>query len=294
MNRISILDSGNSDCIIISAETQEGQKTIVIDGGLRDYNGKSVIRDYLRENSIGEIELLIVTHIHQDHHGGFSTLPNDLSIKKAILPYEDIVLSEQMKAHNGESLHIPYYHELYEYLVRQNTAIRLMSDCCGETFRFGDVELKCLFPKKASDLILPKILSSMSDESLDQREAIEVYQAFKEANKNAESAIWLLSCRGRNIAFLPGDSVASVQKSVLDDVGDPPVILKLTHHGLKFKKLEYYDEDLISSLNPQYVVVTNDLVKEKYSTTVADCASACCGIGVTPYYTVNGTFNYEF
>jgi len=300
MHKIRILDSGDSDCIVITADTPDGPKTIVIDGGDKDYGGKMVLRDHLRENNVSQIDLMIVTHLHQDHHGGFANIVGEVAIREAILPYGDIALSRNISVLYSGSIHIPYYHILYEHLVKMGADIQLVTDCCGETYRFGDVSLKCLFPRKPSDLRIPESIPSLCDESLDEAQAAEVFGRFKEISINGDSSIWLLACRGRNIAFLPGDSTAAVQKSALiaarnaGEAWEAPVIYKMTHHGLKFKRLSYYDKEFIDELNPRYVVVTNDLVREKYATIEEDCLEACSGIRVTPYYTYNGTFEYEF
>ena len=294
MNNISILATGSSDCIVITAGAPDGRKTIVMDGATKEYNGKPVLLEHLRRNGIAQIDLLIVTHLHQDHHGGFTNLIGEIAIKKAILPYGDIVLSAFMNEHYKSSWHYVHYHEMYAYLASQNTEIRQITDCCGETFGYGDISLKCLYPRKASDLTIPAILPAMCDDSLDAEAAMDVYLKFKDEHINSESSIWLLSCNGKNIAFLPGDSIAAIQKSVLEEVGGAPDILKMTHHGLKFKRVEYFNEELINALNPKHVVVTNDLVREKYAASAEDCADACRGIGVTPYFTLNGPFSYDF
>ena len=294
MNNISILETGSSDCIVITADTDDGQKTIVMDGATKEYNGRAVLLEYLRERGIAQIDLMIVTHLHQDHHGGFTNLIGEIAIKKAVMPFGDIVLSDYMNEHYKSSWHYAYYHELYAYLVSQKAEIRQVTDCCGETLRYGGVSLKCLYPRNKHDLAIPAILPQMCDNSLNEEQAAEVFERFKDEHINSESSIWLITCNGRCIALLPGDSIAAVQQSVLSDVPEPPEIYKMTHHGLMYKRVEYYNRELMNTLRPRRVVVTNDLVREKYATTADDCAEACSGIGVTPYYTKDGVFSYDF
>lgn len=83
---IVLIDVGQGDAIHI--RTPEG-KNILIDGGgsvmkERDV-GKDILYPYFMKNGVGKIDLAIITHLHEDHYGGVSSLSKLLPVKKAAL-----------------------------------------------------------------------------------------------------------------------------------------------------------------------------------------------------------------
>lgn len=72
------IDVGQGDCILI----QFNDKSILIDGGTQDMGPR--VEEYLRSQNITGLDLLILTHPHDDHIGGLITVLEDLPVKKAI------------------------------------------------------------------------------------------------------------------------------------------------------------------------------------------------------------------
>lgn len=76
---VHFIDVGQGDCILI--KTPEN-KTILIDGGTPKSGDKIV--DFLKEQQIQQINLLIVTHPDIDHIGGLSTVINSTKIDQIL------------------------------------------------------------------------------------------------------------------------------------------------------------------------------------------------------------------
>ena len=68
---ITFLDVGQGDCIIIRTPMK---KTILIDGGGSPFGtydvGEMILVPYLLKNGINKVDLMIVSHVHDDHIGG--------------------------------------------------------------------------------------------------------------------------------------------------------------------------------------------------------------------------------
>ena len=75
------VDVGQGDCLHI--KTPSG-KNILIDGGgsLERDVGKEVLLPYLLRNRITSIDLVVVTHLHEDHYGGIRSLSGLLPVSR--------------------------------------------------------------------------------------------------------------------------------------------------------------------------------------------------------------------
>ncbi|WP_217607182.1 ComEC/Rec2 family competence protein [Chitinophaga sp. GbtcB8] len=80
---IKFLPAFNGDCILISFEHKGGKKNILIDGGIpRTYlrHLKPTLEELVQNEE--NIDLLIVTHIDDDHIGGIKELYQDTKLNK--------------------------------------------------------------------------------------------------------------------------------------------------------------------------------------------------------------------
>jgi competence protein ComEC len=82
--RITYLYVGQGDCTLL--ETPDGS-TILIDCGTKEFkynSGESTIMPYLKRRGIEQIDLLILTHLHNDHIGGIESVLKNFKVKKII------------------------------------------------------------------------------------------------------------------------------------------------------------------------------------------------------------------
>lgn len=81
-----VLDVGQGDAILMHAPNG---KTILIDTGLRFGGkdmGKDVIIPYLNYRNWPEIDILVLTHPHNDHIGGAQSLIENIDVGKVLMP----------------------------------------------------------------------------------------------------------------------------------------------------------------------------------------------------------------
>ncbi len=72
------IDVGQGDSILI----QFKEKSLLIDGGPLEKGPR--VEEYLRRHNITHLDLLILTHPHDDHIGGLIAVLEDLPVKKAM------------------------------------------------------------------------------------------------------------------------------------------------------------------------------------------------------------------
>lgn len=96
MSELHILNVGRADCSILLLDTEEGRKTVVLDGGGVCFLGRRPLLEFLEARGIGEIDLLILTHLHQDHFGGFYQLIDRIFVKQLVAPCGDLVFCEKV------------------------------------------------------------------------------------------------------------------------------------------------------------------------------------------------------
>lgn len=86
-----MLDVGQGDGLVVHTPNN---KTMIVDAGLRFGGkdvGKDVISPYLRSKGIKDIDLLVLSHPHNDHIGGAQYLIENYTVKRVLMqdiPYE--------------------------------------------------------------------------------------------------------------------------------------------------------------------------------------------------------------
>ncbi|GAV22030.1 DNA internalization-related competence protein ComEC/Rec2 [Carboxydothermus pertinax] len=122
---------GQGDAAVI--HTWRG-RTVVVDTGPKNENydaGKKILA-YLRQSGTGVIDLLVLTHPHNDHYGGAQTLIKSARVKALLIsPY----LGEE-----------PEYRELLNFL--QLRKIKIYYAKTTEIVKIDDVTLQILGPEK--------------------------------------------------------------------------------------------------------------------------------------------------
>ncbi|KAB3530727.1 ComEC/Rec2 family competence protein [Alkaliphilus serpentinus] len=98
--KVHVLDVGQGDSILI---TTPENKAVLIDGGQPQYG--PYIVDYLEDQGVDTIDILIATHPHADHIGGLKDVIEALEIKEMIMPkvshtsktFEELLLTIESK-----------------------------------------------------------------------------------------------------------------------------------------------------------------------------------------------------
>ena len=122
---ITIVDVQHGDCILI---TEPNGHAMMIDTGLSEH--RDDVSSALKEAGVKSLDLLILTHPHNDHIG------NAVWVMKH---YDVSVVYQIDRAHDSDT-----YRELEQYLTTSGMDVKIAK--AGETFSFGDAACRFIGP----------------------------------------------------------------------------------------------------------------------------------------------------
>jgi len=120
---ITAIDVGQGDAVLVSHESY----AVLIDGGRLADPGA----DYLRDNGISNIHLIVATHAHADHIGGLVGVLNRKDVDKVL--------------YNGQT-HTTLTFERFIDAILDSDAV-YHEPKRGESFEFGEMEIQILHPE---------------------------------------------------------------------------------------------------------------------------------------------------
>jgi len=133
--QVTFVDVGQGDCIFIRTPDE---KNILIDAGGRPAaspgvfdTGEDVVVPFLLKNGINRIDLMVMSHAHDDHIGGLMGVLKNIPVK-AFMEYPPSVPSRN-------------YEELKKLITQKR--IRIIRATAGQSYRIGRfVTVDVLFP----------------------------------------------------------------------------------------------------------------------------------------------------
>lgn len=192
--KITFLNVGQGDCTLI--QTPEN-KNILIDCGPSAYNydaGEKIVAPYLKRNDISIIDILILTHNHNDHAGGVTYLLKNFEVKNILTNYDD------------------YNLYLENFLKEKNISYDKLH--CGDNIKVDDLNIYLLYPvvpeKNGNPLVMKlkykntNILLAGDISKDDEERLVEYYGNFLNTNilkvshhgsKNSSSPEFLITCQ---------------------------------------------------------------------------------------------------
>lgn len=194
--RVTFLDIGQGDCTLI--QTPEN-KTILVDCGMisQNYNsGERTIGPYLIRNGISKIDLLIITHLHNDHTGGVNYLLQNFNIGCIIESGQKTFTSFSKTTDSLVSAK-----NIYRKVIRTGDVIKDLND----------IRLYFLLP----------------DENFVNNEGVTAGD-----NLNNGSVVFLLKYKESKLLFT-GDTESEGEKFLYKTYNDflKSDVLKVAHHG---------------------------------------------------------------
>lgn len=302
---IKFLKAYNGDCILISFKDAIGKKrNILIDGGmpstyinLKNKKGKSedgelkfFIDSLHKKNGDEKIDLLILTHVDEDHIGGilrwFERDEKALDlienvwfnsgrlIKEKLETRSDVDYDNSIEFSDDKSINtsIKQGVKFEDYIESKPNLWKRELIKSGDKFSVLGVEFQILSP---SVINLQSLLNKWAkeqpgsldttakidyDKSLNEHIALDTHYEQDDSVHNASSISFIISVNDKNFLFL-GDSFASVIIESLKALGYNDTdnqlrleLVKLSHHGSQYNN----STELLSMLNcNKYVISTN-------------------------------------
>lgn len=124
--KVHYINVGQGDAILI----QQGKYNMLIDAG--DNSQGEIVKAYLRKEKVKEIDIVIGTHVHEDHIGGMDDVINSFNISKIYFP-----------RHTSTTI---IFNDFINAVINKN--LKLTVGKMGESFSFGNARATILAPVK--------------------------------------------------------------------------------------------------------------------------------------------------
>ncbi len=261
--KLRFLNVGYGESILLTAQQSDGSAfTMLIDGGSgedAEYAGfPARIRaaDALKELGLSRLDVVLNTHIHEDHTCGLARVVSEFEIGE----YWCCALPEGHEAW-------PELPSAIVTLPRSDKSLRALNEHRRMLQRFRSSGTPVRQLRQGTELTLPveglsiSVLGPSGDEATEMLERIERLYAEQELeakkellldvdkNMNNHSVMLMLDCRGTKV-LLPGDTNCAGYDHL------PPQALradvfKVGHHGQR----DGADEALVQAVSPRVLVV---------------------------------------
>ncbi len=184
--RVDFLDVGQGDAALI---TMPDGTTLLVDGGGRPFErasrsiGEAVVSEYLWWHGFDRIDYVLATHADADHIDGLNDVVRNFTVNSALVgraPSNDPEFAKFSQSLNGTKLQIIH---------------------AGDVIRFGEVELRVLWPPPGAD------------------------------SENDDSLVLKLRFRNRSI-LLTGDIEKKAEAALMTIAAElQSDVVKVAHHG---------------------------------------------------------------
>jgi len=221
---------------------------------------------WMNRNRIDQLDLMILTHIHEDHVNGLLDIARVKSVRVAILPYEPFeLISEEIVRDYGDDLAkrvfqmLASYLELIRLLQQQGTDIRWRSrygsSDQSELWSEEGVILSHLYPwvedpQPAYELLM----EVMAEDTLfgSETERMEALKRFF-ALSNDDSSIYRVNFIDEpdNSILLGGDQLEAGWERLAQRMDIRSRIWKVSHHGLS----DGFNSRILGWIQPKHCII---------------------------------------
>ena len=207
--RIDFLDVGQGDAALV---TMPDGTTLLVDGGGNTNDtsrrvGETVVSEYLWWRGLSEIDYVLPTHADADHIEGLNDVLKNFSVRSALIartPVDD-----------------PEFTKFTETLRETTTHLETIQE--GDSIRFGEVEMKVLWPPAGGN-----------------------------TSSNDYSIVLRIQFGERSI-LLTGDIEKAAERSLLASQQQLKAdVVKVPHHGSKTSSTDGF----VSATKPTFAVIS--------------------------------------
>lgn len=279
--RITFINVGNGDAILVECPSEKGRFTMLIDGGSGEpeeyednHTGRIRAADFLERVGVDHLDLLVNTHIHEDHTCGLLPVVEKWVPRQFWQPYalsfanRRVFFDEKIvkKESTGKFLAaLQAYQKLCDVIIRRGGSIcQIVGNdvpiplCSGLKARVLGPGIREIrermehFERLYSTAKMREKLEAgegISEEKEQELTAEELRQLeWLDEHMNNSSIQMILKCSGRKI-LLVGDAEASdcdyEEREIKAD------IFKVGHHGQK----NGLNKKLLYAVSPRYTVI---------------------------------------
>ncbi|HAG52390.1 MAG TPA: hypothetical protein DCL21_01225 [Alphaproteobacteria bacterium] len=258
---LTTLTESNADSFLLTFRSQNQNKHILIDGGLKR-DGRQAIK--LIENIFeqGEIiDLVVLTHVDIDHINGLLSLfennkVNADNVGLVLFNVPNSIVETELIKDKKTQCGYKEGNQLLELIIKKG--INFTQAVEGDKFSLGgEITIDILAPTKSAleldhENWLKTHIGHDEDEDYDKEKLIEEKHKEDIKPQNLSSIVCLITCDEKKMLFC-GDSTPS--QILKNGLGETPVdILKIPHHGSKYN----INRELITSFpSKRYLIPGN-------------------------------------
>lgn len=264
--RVTFINVGYGEAILIELNNQEGTGnpyTIMVDGGsnnafeFKGFPQRIRASDYLKKKGFKRIDLLINTHIHEDHTCGLWDIINQVEVGELWCNYEipagyrGVFITAEPDAAESQSMFVSAvnsYNEIYFALKRKGIPIRQIYGVKQGILLQGGLSVDILGPSEEDYKLLQDKMNHMYSlpEGGKKSEAVAELDAWM----NMVSIMLRFYYNGVKL-FLPSD----VKSNGYGHLKNPKNLLeadifKAAHHG----QIDGISDELAGFISPEIVI----------------------------------------
>lgn len=258
MLQVDFINVGDGDAILLQDFAPETPYRMLVDcgRGLIEYHSGSRQQyavNFLMRRGIRELDLLVITHMHNDHFGGCLSLLPCLRIKQAVVGFLHTASErtriepypELDKSVNNFCAQVDLYCDSLEALRRHRCTVSLPPE--GRMQATKGLSLRFTYADRAAAEAQNRLCGRL----LKGEKPLFPLVSEAAARCNNTSLVVEAGYAGRRI-LLPGDAYAAA----LERLDLPPCdLLKVSHHG----DGKAVSAGLLERLRPQAAVISCDL-----------------------------------
>ena len=261
--RMSVINVGYGDAILM--EMTDGF-TILLDGGSsldEEFAGDPFrIRsiDYLKKQGISQIDLLLISHIHEDHVCGLEQVVKEIPVGRIGIPYPVEVFTDKTdyQADDAAPRNVHLYTKslnVFQWILKYASENHIPVDTwkAGQELVRKEAGLRIYFlaPNEHVLISYTELLNQLHKNGEDIRKATE-FLTILDAMSNATSFLLRIEVDG-GVVLSAADNVPSGWKEVPSFMLENVNVLKLPHHGQK----DAVDMELMKDMRLSYVITTS-------------------------------------
>ncbi len=259
--KVSFINVGYGEAILIESSSGKESFNMIIDGGSNmdseyenNYTGRIKLLDYLIKADIDHIDIMVISHIHEDHLCGLLNAAKYFRPKEL---WQSIPKNIYKKLNDFPNFRITNPDRI-KFAVSLNDWVKLQTlvEESGGKVRFlkaGDripllenLDVQILGPQEERTEELGKLIEGLF-ESENENDFLRKLEEL-DIRMNNYSLIMKLLCFGRKI-LLPGDTNMYGYRNIFETELRADVF-KIGHHGQK----DGADRAILKKINPQIMV----------------------------------------
>lgn len=262
--KLSWVNVGYGEAILIripDSSCCSGMFTMLIDGGSSDaaefaenQTGRMPLAAYLKQIRCDHIDLLVNTHIHEDHTSGLLEVVRSIPVDAFWQPLPETVRQKLPELDPGiaetvtGAKYIQSINDFQEICNRLTGKVSQVSAKTEPVELSGGLRIRVLSPDNAKTEELAALMTGIADAAAGEEADLRRACCRADANMNNLSVILQLEYAGKKI-LLPGDTNRDGYAGIAE-ADLKADIFKVGHHGQQ----DGISREMFRKIRPEYVI----------------------------------------